>query len=285
MSSAPVQIQRENRAGGVDIVIPVFNQLHYTQQCLESLFATTTLPVNVVVVDNGSTDGTGAYLLSVPQISVIANERNLGCAAAWNQGVRAGSSPWVAIVNNAVIFPPGWLEGLLDFAREQGTDIVCPALREGEQNYDVVSHAQQFMARMAGVSRGGEAHGVCFLVRRSVFETIGYFDENFTIGGSEDTDFFWRARLAGFRLATTGRSFLHHFGGVTQEYIKAEILGRCYGPEHRAHFRQKWRLTWWKRFWIRRKSKLLSCYHTGKERLGFGHTLREKWIGGRIRYY
>lgn len=269
----------------VDIVIPVFNQLHYTKSCLESLMDTAGGNTRVFVVDNGSTDGTGEYLASLTGVTVIGNPRNLGCAAAWNQGVGAGSAPWVVILNNDVILPRGWLDGLLDFAGEAGTDIVSPALREGEYNYDLAAYAGSYMERMKPAVRRGEAHGVCFMVRRKVFGTIGGFDENFTIGGSEDTDFFWRARRAGFTLATTGRSFMHHFGCVTQDYIKAEVLGRCYGPEHRAHFRKKWKLSWWKRFLLRNRGKLLGFCRRTAERARFGHTLREKWVGGKLRYY
>lgn len=269
----------------VDIVIAVFNQLHYTRTCLETLRASVSPEVNVFVIDNGSTDGTDSYLATQPWVKVIANSENRGCAAAWNQGVRAGSSPWVVVMNNDVILPAGWLDGLKDFAVETGTDIVSPALREGEYNYELEPYARQYMAAMATVARKGEAHGVCFLVRREVFEAIGLFDENFKIGGSEDTDFFLRARLAGFTLATTGRSIIHHFGCITQDYIKAEVLGRCYGPEHRAHFRRKWKLNWWKRFLIRHKGKIVSLYRRTSERARFGHTLHEKWTGGRLRYY
>lgn len=268
----------------VDIVIAVFNQLHYTKTCLETLRASVPPEVNVIVIDNGSTDGTADYLVTQPWVKVIANGENRGCAAAWNQGVNAGSSSWVVVMNNDVILPAGWLEGLMGYAAETGTDVVSPALREGEYNYDIEPYARQFMTAMAKVARRGEAHGVCFMVRREIFNTIGLFDENFKIGGSEDTDFFWRARHAGFSLATTGRSFMHHFGCITQDYIKAEVLGRCYGPEHRAHFRRKWKLNWWKRFLIRRKGKFIDFWRRNSERIRSGRSLREKWFSSRNCY-
>ena len=72
----------------VSLIIPVYNQLHYTEQCLDSLYRCTDLPYEIIVVDNGSTDGTNAYLAS-QKVTVITNAVNLGCAKAWNQGVRA----------------------------------------------------------------------------------------------------------------------------------------------------------------------------------------------------
>jgi N-acetylglucosaminyl-diphospho-decaprenol L-rhamnosyltransferase len=262
------------RSACVDIVIPVLDQLHYTERCLKSLRQGTSLPIKVVVINNGSKDGTADFLAGCDWLTVISNESNRGCAAAWNQGVRAGSSEWVVVLNNDVILPDDWLEGLIAFAEEQGGDVVSPGMREGKEDYDVACYAAEFMSVMSGVVRWGEAHGVCFAVRRRVFESIGYFDENFKIGGSEDTDFFWRARDAGFRIATTGRSFLHHFGSITQDYVKATITKRCYGPEHRAYFRAKWKLTWWRRKIIRFKGKILKFWYELSEKSRFGRKLR-----------
>ncbi len=269
----------------VDIVIPVLNQLEYTRPCLESLFATVPPEVRIYVVNNGSTDGTTEYLAGLPRISVISNDRNQGCAVAWNQGVRAGSSPWVVVLNNDVLLPEGWLDGLLAAAARYSWDIVCPALREGEYNYDLASYARTYMGAMGEVVRRGETHGVCFMVNRRVFEAIGLFDENFRIGGGEDTDFFRRAAAAGFRSGSTGCSFMHHYGCVTQDYVKKEITKRCYGPEHRAYFREKWRLGWLKRFVLRRRSKARELIWRVGEQVRYGHTLREKWQGGKLRFY
>jgi N-acetylglucosaminyl-diphospho-decaprenol L-rhamnosyltransferase len=258
----------------IDIVIPVLDQLHYTERCLETLRRSTDCPLAVTVVNNGSKDGTADFLAGCNWIEVISNETNRGCAAAWNQGVRAGNSEWVVVLNNDVVLPKGWLEGLLDYAEEMGADVVSPGIREGKEDYDVEAYGAEFMGIMRGAVRRGEAHGVCFAVRRRVFEAIGYFDEGFTIGGSEDTDFFWRAKKAGLTLATTGRSFLHHFGSVTQEYVKATITMRCYGPEHRAYFRTKWKLTWWRRKVLQIRGKSRRAWYDFTERVCFGRKLR-----------
>ena len=71
------------------VVIPVLNQLAYTQACLECLQADIAAGVRVIVIDNGSTDGTGRWLAAQNGVVVISNAENRGCAAAWNQGCRA----------------------------------------------------------------------------------------------------------------------------------------------------------------------------------------------------
>ena len=269
----------------VTIVIPVYNQIAYTQGCLRGLAPDLAEGVAVVVVDNGSTDGTREWLDQQAGIKVIHNSGNRGCAAAWNQGWSAAPAAWTIILNNDVRLPAGWRSALLGAADQAGLDIVSPALREGEQNYDFEDYAVQFTQRMAAVVRRGDAHGVCFAVRREVFARIGGFDEAFRIGQFEDADFFRRARGAGFALGTTGACFLHHFGSATQNALRSGPAARPYEAENRAHFRKKWRLTWVRRRWERTLMALrLRAWRTREQR-AHGHTLIEKWQDGRLQFY
>src|SRR6185369_6908531 len=105
---------------GVSIVIPLFNQVEYTRQCVESLRRHKMENAEVLLIDNGSTDGTSEYLVSCTDLNIIRNRANLGCAGAWNQGVRETSSEWVVILNNDVIVSSGWLTGLLAAAELEG---------------------------------------------------------------------------------------------------------------------------------------------------------------------
>lgn len=270
----------------VEIVIPVFNQLEFTRQCLESFFRYPPFAsARVIVVDNGSKDETAEYLKSFPQIEVIHNSENLGCATAWNQGFRATKSNWIAILNNDVVLTPGWLGGLLAFAESEHLDIVSPALREGPLNYDLESYARGFVQAAGNLVRPGVAHGVCFLVRRQVFESIGLFDENFRIGQFEDADFFQRARRAGFQLGSTGRSFMHHFGSVTQNSIRSRRDASPYEASNRAYYRKKWKLGWAKRHWQRFTSNRQLAHWRAQERSAYGHSLVERWLDGELVYY
>jgi GT2 family glycosyltransferase len=269
----------------ISIVIPVFNQLHFTKICLKSLRETVPSTAQIVVIDNGSTDGTAEYLAAYSNITVITNTKNLGCAVAWNQGVKAARKAWIIIMNNDIVTSPNWLEGLFDFVREENMDIVSPAFREGEYNYDIVEYSKDYIQRMHSVARMGIAQGICFMVRWRVFEQIGFFDENFRIGQFEDADFFRRARLAGFGLGTTGRSFIHHFGSITQNSLRKKGPKSTYEQENRAYYRKKYRLTLWKRFLERRHAKLQAHWWRISERMIYGHSLIEKWIDGRLHYF
>ncbi len=268
----------------IGITLAVYNKLEYTKLCLESLHNNLPPQSHVVVVDNASSDGTAHYLSSLQWLSVIFNKENLGCAPAWNQGVqKVDGEEWTVILNNDIILTEGWWSGLMLAAECHKLDIVSPAIREGELNYEISSYAREFTSSMANVIRNDTAHAVCFAVRRNVFNTIGNFDENFKIGQYEDTDFFRRARIAGFRLGSTGGAFVHHFGSVTQQALKKRVPG--YALENKAYFVRKWKLSWWQRALERNRDKLFnrfSCFH---ERLRFGHSLVEKMIQGKLRYY
>ncbi|MDR3456735.1 MAG: glycosyltransferase family 2 protein [Verrucomicrobiae bacterium] len=264
------------------IVIPVFNQLHYTRQCLESLNATGCDDSMIVVVDNASTDGTAEYLAGRPKLHVITNPENRACAAAWNQGYAVRQSPWTVFLNNDTLLTSGWLEKLARFARQSAAAIVCPARTDGDLDYDLESHARAFTEKMKAVQRRDMAHGVCFMVAREVIEKIGNFDENFRKGGNEDLDFFWRAQRAGFKLAISGCAYIHHFGSVTQLALIAE-RGRT-RDETVGYFRRKWQIGWVRRKWLMVSRRSLAAWRRTGERLRYGHCLVEKRKGGKIYY-
>ena len=176
-------------------------------------------------------------------------------------------------MNNDVLLPKGWLEGLIEYADESGVDIASPGMKGGTCDYDFARYAVDFMKKMSRAARTGEAHGVCFMVRRDIFREIGYFDENFKIGQYEDADFFIRAKSAGFRLAITGRSFIHHFGSVTQNTLKNDTTTRPYEAENRAYFRKKWKLGWVKRFFLRQQIKLKTFTWRLSEKFSYGYSL------------
>jgi GT2 family glycosyltransferase len=173
---------------------------------------------------------------------------------------------------------------LLEFANEYKLDIVSPAIREFELSYDLTSYAETFVNAMKNCNRFGIADGICFMVSKKVFDEIGFFDENFRVGQYEDSDFFYRAELAGFKLGTTGRSFIHHFGSITQKELKENISNDNYASENRTYFNKKWKRHWIKRMNIRRNmEKQINKWK--EDELKLGHTLKEKEINGQLEFY
>ena len=260
----------------VSLVIPVYNQLDYTKQCLESIARCTEPPYELIIVDNASTDGTQDFLRGV-KATVITNPRNLGCAKAWNQGVRASHGDIVAILNNDIVVMKGWIKGLVKFMEQEDHGIVSPAAREGYLNYDLDAYAREFTQSCKDATRA-ELYGACLVINRDVFERVGLFDEGFAYGGCEDIDFFWRTKAAGFSVSLTGSVLIHHFSMVTQDAIKRSET-KVYPAENLAYFTKKWNRTvrgnWAARRWADLKHKWIRLY----ERCCYGHTLIEKSYG------
>jgi GT2 family glycosyltransferase len=120
------------------------------------------------------------------------------------------------------------------------------------------------------------------MVHRRVFDTIGYFDN---IGGYEDDDFFRRARRAKFRLATTGRAFIHHFGSVTQKSIKASRKMPEKKLGDREAYRRKTGQAWIKRKITQVGTGVRKTWWKKSEFWRFGRTLHEKRISGWWEYF
>ena len=193
------------------IVIPVLDQLAYTRQCVDSLIAGGCPPDSILVIDNGSSDETPQWLATRPEIRSLRNRVNLGCGGAWTQGslLARPDDEWVILLNNDIVAPAHTVEQLLASADRHGLDVVSPALVEGALDYDLAAHAQAFTAAMKGVVRRGWFHGVCFAVRRRVFEAIGFPDTDRQLGGREDVEFLVRCLRHGVPVGTVGDALLH----------------------------------------------------------------------------
>lgn len=253
------------------IVIPVFNELAYTRQCLEYIERNTAIPYELILIDNASTDGTPAFLRGV-QAMVLTNATNQGCAAAWNQGIKASQGRYVVVLNNDVLVTPGWLGRLVGFMEENGHGIVSPAVRAGGLDYDLRAYAEAFTRACARATRR-EINGCCMVIAREVFDRVGLFDEEFRVGTFEDIDFLWRAWSAGITVAMTGAVLVHHFGEVTQRDLR-QRLGD-YGRENAARFVAKWGRGVEGGWLGRRAGRIRRFAQRTFERLRYGHTLVE----------
>jgi GT2 family glycosyltransferase len=204
------------------VTFACYNQIEYTRQCVDSLIKHGLDLSRLVVVDNGSTDGTREYLSTLPLGRLIFNKANLGCGVAWNQGALALQAEWTIVMNNDVLVSPLWLENLINVAEQNQLKIISPALVEGELDYDFDDFVNQASAKMQMALRFGGRHAVCMAIHESVWQDIGYFQPIPKLRGYEDAVFFREVEKAGIPCAITGASWLHHYGSVTQKIMKQE---------------------------------------------------------------
>lgn len=210
----------------VSFVIPLYNCLAHTRECLRTLRAT--LPAGleheIVFVDDGSTDGTREWLatLAAP-CRALLNGQNLGFAGACNRGAAAARGELLLFLNNDLVFRPRWFERM--------RDVVQGAPRAGLVG-NVQLNAATGAVDHAGIyfdHKGKPAHathvgplaplrnarvvpavtGACLAVRASLWRELGGFDEHYRNGG-EDIDLAFRARAAGRTNYVALRSVVQH---------------------------------------------------------------------------
>jgi GT2 family glycosyltransferase len=254
------------------VVIPVLDQLHYTQQCVASLLAHGVDARSILVVDNGSSDDTPEWLASRPEIRSVRNPVNLGCGGAWTQGALLSSaSDWVVLLNNDIVTAHDMVRAQLDAAERLGLVVVSPSLVEGELDYDLAAFPREFAGKMSGSVREGWFHGVCFSVRREVFQRIGFPDTDRLLFGREDAEFLARCKRHRLKVGTVGDALIHHFGSITQSALKREQSVRELG-DHRYLY-AKLGLSWWGRQTAKWARKTRASGWSRRERERTGLTL------------
>lgn len=264
------------------ITFACYGQLDYTRQCIASMVRHGTPLDRVVVVDNGSKDATREYLDTLPLGGRIYNHENLGCGVAWNQGALALQAEWTIVMNNDVLVSRGWIESLIGAARQHGLRVVSPSLVEGPLDYDFDAFALEAGGKMRDAVRKGWCHAVCMAVHRSVWLEIGYFQPVPKLLGYEDTLFFHEMDRAGIAGGTTGASWLHHFGSITQTAMKQE---RGLREKDGLGWRYNYKLL--RKSWLRRKLDKLELNRRQRawrddELARYGMTMRGTVAQGRI---
>jgi GT2 family glycosyltransferase len=197
------------------VVVPSWNGRRWLEGCLNSLAGQTLPPLEVIVVDNGSTDGSLAYLRSEhPAVRVVELDRNTGFAHAANLGIRCARGEFVALINTDVELTPGWLARVSEaLARHpDAAAVACKIVSHTDHRriYDagdvlrrdgVCEQRGRFGLDDGRWDEPGEVFGACAaaaLYRRAAILSVDGFDERF-FAYLEDVDLALRLRLAGWR--------------------------------------------------------------------------------------
>jgi GT2 family glycosyltransferase len=212
------------------VVVVTWQGAHLLPDCLESL-RRQTVPHTVLVVDNGSTDGTENLLAArFPEVTVVQTGANLGFAGGAQTGIEAARTPLVALLNNDAVADPGWLAALVrHLESEPGCAAVTSRilLQGGDpprlNNTGVVLLEDDYGAdRDLRADAGTRPEpgpvfgfsGGAALLRRSAVEAVGGFARPFFLY-YEDTDLSWRLRLAGWEIRYEPDAVVHHAHSAT----------------------------------------------------------------------
>jgi GT2 family glycosyltransferase len=236
------------------IVIPVFGRAKFTKACLLAIERSVSgekVPLEIIVVDNGSTDETPELLSSLSNslsnVRVVRFRENLGFSRACNEGARLARGHYIIFLNNDTLPTPGWLEKMVGLARrEAGIGIVgCKLLYPNgriqhvgiafDQNKNPRHIYRGFSADIPPATRCRDYQavtGACLLVERELYWSVGGMDETFK-NSYEDVDLCLKVRSRGYRVVVCTDSVVYHFEGMTE--------GRCAGDfRNLAIFKSRW---------------------------------------------
>jgi GT2 family glycosyltransferase len=210
----------------ISVIIPNWNGAHHLPTCLDSLHCQTYPNFEVIVVDNGSTDGSLKLLeRDYPEVKVVALPENRGFAGGVNVGIRQARGEIIAVFNNDAEADPRWLEELAGgLARHPEAGMATPKVLLFDQR-DVINTVGDFY-RVDGVpgNRGvwqrdeGQfdreeyvfgAAGVAGAYRRAMLDEVGLFDESL-FSFCEDVDLAWRGQLAGWKCVYVPDAVVYH---------------------------------------------------------------------------
>ncbi|MBU2266068.1 MAG: glycosyltransferase family 2 protein, partial [Candidatus Omnitrophica bacterium] len=203
-----------------DIIIPVWNLVDFTRDCLESVFSKTKYPFHLIIIDNGSDNQTKEYLFQLAQqkkgeITLLRNEDNLGFIKATNQGIRESQAPYLCFLNNDTLVTEGWLTEMVKLAESrQDFDIVNPNSNtfgsRPKKGVSIELYSKRLKNQSGQYSELAWATGFCMLVKRRVIEAIGAFDEIYGMGNFEDADFCKRAQERGSLSVCARAAYVYH---------------------------------------------------------------------------
>ena len=212
-----------DRRPRVSIIVVTMNTPGWTRACLNSVLQNTSVPYELIVVNNSRALKIRQCLMKFKGIRVIQNPRNLGYSKAANQGALAARGEFLCFLNSDTLVPPRWMERLLAAARKPKVGAVGPISQRGHRCYyrwprpgvpanEVVTALADEAFERRERNRFEPVpflFGFCLLIPRAVLEHIGLFDERFFFG-FEDLDYCLRLRESGYSLLRVRSVFVHH---------------------------------------------------------------------------
>ena len=171
----------------VSVVIPVFNGERFLRDAVQSVLDQQYAPLEIIIVDDGSTDSTATVARSLPETVRYLHQNNQGPAAARNRGIEQARGGLITFADADDLWPPGKLQLQLPYLIN-------------DARIEIVMGRVQLLSETGLAESAFSVNLGCTVIRKSVFDRVGLFDE--TMRYSEDVDWFMRARESGAAIVT-----------------------------------------------------------------------------------
>jgi GT2 family glycosyltransferase len=213
------------------IMLICYNRLELTKQTLDSFFQTTKSPYRLIIVDNGSKDGTSEYLqkLEVPKYckgyTTHFNAENKGISIGRNQALLLADQfkdKYLATIDNDVILPINWLQKCIDIIATNQKYMIGVNFEKTQYPLQIVNN------KTIQFKREGNLGTACMVFPRTLFDTIGFFHDYGNLYGSEDADYGFRSRIAGYQLGYLEENGIHIGEGENDVGEYREFKTECH---------------------------------------------------------
>lgn len=223
----------------ISIIILNWNGRHHLMECLSSVLKQTYSDYEVIVVDNGSTDGSQEYIRSnFPSVNLICNGQNYGFCKGNNIGIKAAKGEYIVLLNNDTFVEPDWLEQLYGcMVSDRQVGFCASKLLFYSERELLDAAGDGFSVCGAGYKRGhledtekydkdDYVFGACAgaaMYKKEMLDKIGLLDEDFFVA-YEDSDLSFRAQLAGYKCKYASKAKVYHkvnstLGTLSETYV------------------------------------------------------------------
>lgn len=219
----------------VSVVICTIGQPPLVNCCISETRRLATLPIEIILVDNGSTERESTTLATIKPNVLLHHPDALGYAAANNAGIAASHGEYVLLLNNDA-WPTrrGWDARLISVL--QGVPDAMLVAPTAPRVYWTDQHANGPQAENCELIDARNVAFVAVMLRRSTLDAIGPLDERFLVGAFEDDDYCLRIRKAGGRILVDPACFFFHVGSMTMQPLYEAVL-----PTNHQLFLDKWK--------------------------------------------
>ena len=214
----------------VSVIIPNFNGKKYLKDCLDALLIQDFSSYEIVLVDNGSKDGSVQYLRqNYPQVRLVALAENTGFCGAVNVGIRTSQAKYILLLNNDTIVEKGFIQALVQDIKKSPDIFSCQAKMLQMHDKSRIDDAGNYYCALGWAFADGKGKpeekynkrkkifascAGAAIYRKSILDEIGYFDEEH-FAYLEDLDIGYRARLYGYENWFCPTARVYHVGSGT----------------------------------------------------------------------
>ncbi len=236
----------------LSIIIVNYNARNYLKDCISSIKKNVNSDIfEIILVDNDSSDGSVEYIQEqFPEIDIISHKKNLGYAVGNNRGIKKSKGRYILFLNpDTIVFDEAIHFLLKELENNRNAGAVGPALFKGKNKYQISFgkkvnfifevfqkcffnlYYKLKLKHFSLKKEVGWLSGACLMVRKSILDDIGYFDEQFFLY-FEDIDLCYRIREEGWKIYYFPRAKVFHEGGASTsllnfsfryEYRKSQI--------------------------------------------------------------